>query len=168
MVEDRCLLCSNFFLLGVYMKERLIVNISTCRKTFLFILFGGLTYCISTLTGYVEIYPREFGKYPYLYYILALCGIAHLYFFCLLLNRFSSKTLVRFSTGTIIILGLHQIFIFYLHCILQYTFPFLLGSSLLWKIFFCLATIFCLYIPIVILQKTIPFLIGGRIPKVSN
>lgn len=165
---DVCFAAIPFFLLGFYMKGRLIVNISTCKKTSLFILFGGLTYCISTLTGYVEIYPREFGKYPYLYYILALCGIAHLYFLCLLFDRFPSQVLVRFSTGTIIILGLHQISIFYLHCILKYTFPFLLGSSLLWKILFCLATMFCLYIPIVVLQKTVPFLIGGRTPKTSN
>jgi putative O-acetyl transferase related protein len=160
---DTCFAAIPFFIIGYYMRDKkLMPKFSSLGNLFFTILLGVITYWASLQTGYVNIYLREFGLYPYIYYILGFLGIMHLYFFCCLFKNYTSRILVTFSTGTIIIMGWHGISDFYLYSILKYFFPFLLGDSLLWSICFCVGSMFTLYFPIRFLQKRHPTLIGGR------
>ena len=122
---DTCFAAIPFFIIGYYMRDKkLMPKFSSLGNLFFTILLGVITYWASLQTGYVNIYLREFGLYPYIYYILGFLGIMHLYFFCCLFKNYTSRILVTFSTGTIIIMGWHGISDFYLYSILKYFFRF--------------------------------------------
>lgn len=151
-----------FYIAGYYSKQFF------SRKTYFLLnlmicLAGGIiTGVLVDLSGLTNVYLREFGNYPALYYPMAFVGIVFLISLSKLLDSISSRVLVILSTGTIVIMGLHGIIGLYLSLFFKSVIPSLPFAGLTWKILFCLMVTFLSMIPIMFFQRYFPQLIGNR------
>lgn len=151
-----------FYIAGYYSKQFF------SRKTYFLLnlmicLAGGIiTGVLVDLNGSTNVYLREFGNYPALYYPMAFVGIIFLIYLSKLLDYTTSRILVILSTGTIVIMGLHGIIGLYLRLFFKYVIPSLQFVGLPWKILFCLMVTFLSMIPIMFFHRYFPQLIGYR------
>lgn len=113
----------------------------------------------------VNIYDRDFGPSPLLYYPLAFVGIGQLVAFSMLLNKLRFKIIEILSTGTIAIMGLHGVEDLYFTTLARRMFHVdiqaYMGIPIVYVIE-CLIIMAISYFVIILLSKWTPWVIGNR------
>lgn len=159
------------FMLGHFSKDRQVLNrdLSVTKSFIMAVLSLCLLLLINSVQGEigVDMSNRNFGNYPYLFYVEALSGIYMIIGISMVLAHFIKNTpffIKTISTGTIVILGLNLPILWIPRTILRRILHIESGvdGSLVANIFLFFAVFIILYYPIIWMQKRIPFLIGNR------
>lgn len=153
-----------FFMTGYYLRSRdLLIQFN--RGGVCFIIFFALSIIGVYFNNGVNIYSREFGSFPLLYYPLAFIGIGQLIAFSMLLNKLRFKVIEILSTGTIAIMGLHGIEGLYFATFVKRLFNVDIHAYMYLPIVYfsySLIVMFISYPVILLLSRWMPWAIGNR------
>ena len=153
-----------FFMTGYYLRSRNLL-IQFNQGGGCFIIFFTLSIIGVYFNNGVNIYSREFGSFPLLYYPLAFIGIGQLIAFSMLLNKLRFKVIEILSTGTIAIMGLHGVENLYFTTLVRRMFlvdiQAYMGIPIVYVIE-CLIIMAISYFVIILLSKWTPWVIGNR------
>lgn len=128
-------------------------------------IFFALSIIGVPLNNGVNIYSREFGPFPFLYYPLAFIGIGQLIAFSMLLNKLRFKVIEILSMGTIVIMGLHGIEGLYFTTFVKRLFNVDINAYMYLPIVYfsySLIVMFISYPVILLLSRWMPWAIGNR------
>ena len=161
---DGAFMAIPFFFTGAQYRPFISKNMSDShlRKLALALLLFLLVFVSSCYQGIVSIYDSNFGNFPMLFYPVAFTGIAAVLLFS---NQMRSNHFYEvYSKGTIVVMGLHGAIYPYLMTVYRVLARPSLSApiNLLCEIVISIVILLILYIPIIWLQKYLPFFIGNR------
>ena len=161
---DSAFMALPIFMIGYYLKQsNMLENVNNILiEVILFIILFIVLYFINHIQGSVNMNLRNFGHYPYLYYVGALVGLFMFIFFSKQFNKYDFNIVKTISSGSIVIMGLHCATFLYTVTIIKKTVtdlsenqPLLHGALLL--VLISILTMIILYYPIILLQKFFSF-----------
>lgn len=154
-----------FFMVGQYLRRRDWLRDISGRALISFVMFFFLSIIGVYYNDGVNIYDRDFGPSPFLYYPLAFIGIGQLVAFSMLLNKLRFKVIEILSMGTIVIMGLHGIEGLYFTTFVKRLFNVDIHAYMYLPIVYfsySLIVMFISYPVILLLSRWMPWAIGNR------
>ena len=152
-------------MVGQYLRRRDWLRDISGRALISFVMFFFLSIIGVYYNDGVNIYDRDFGPSPLLYYPLAFVGIGQLVAFSMLLNKLRFKIIEILSTGTIAIMGLHGIEGLYFATFVKRLFNVDIHAYMYLPIVYfsySLIVMFISYPVIIMLSRWMPWAMGNR------